>query len=86
MAISSTCNKVITTCGLLQRNFKDCFSQIKSCAYNSYVRPIVKTVVWSPYTEDDMSRIEMMQPKAAKFVFNDFKLHYSVTSMLDKLN
>ena len=30
------------------------------------------SVVWSPYVKADISRIEMVQRKAARFVFNDF--------------
>ena len=48
-----------------QRNLKNCSTQIKSRAYsyvaNTYVRPIIEyaSVVWSPYTQDDISRIEI---------------------------
>jgi len=55
---------------------------------SDYVRPIIEyaSVVWSPYTKDDISRLEMVQRKAAHFVYNDFYSYSSVTAMLNKLN
>ena len=50
-------------------------TQIKSCAYNTYVRPIIKfaSVVLSPHTQDDISRIEMVQRKAARLFLMIFQ-------------
>ena len=44
------------------------------------------SVVWSPYAKDDISKLEMVQRKAARFVYNDFYSYSSVTAMLNKLN
>ena len=69
--IINICNKANATCGFLQRNLRNCSTQIKSCAYNTYVRPIIEyaSVVWSPHTQDDISRIELVQRKAAHLIF-----------------
>ena len=85
LSISATKN---STHAFLQRNLRKCSSTIKSLAYNTYVRPIVEyaSVVWSPYTKADISRIEMVQRKATRFAFNDFSSYSSVSSMLTKLN
>jgi len=53
----------------MQRNFKQCSNALRIQAYLSYVRPII---VWSPYNMCDIQKLEMIQHKAARFVFNDF--------------
>ena len=86
--IINICNKANSTLAFLQRNLRKCSSTIKSLAYSAYVRPIVEyaSVVWSPYVKADISRIEMVRRKAARFVFNDFSSYSSVSSMLTELN
>ena len=42
--------------------------------------------VWSPYTKSDIATLEMVQLKAAHYVFNDFSLYSCVSSMLSQLN
>jgi len=39
----------------------------------TYVRPILEyaSIVWSPYVKTDVARLEMIQCKAACFVFNN---------------
>ena len=51
------------------------------------VRPIVEyaNTVWSPYTKRNISLLETVQRRAARFVFRDFSYSSSVTSMLQKL-
>ena len=77
-----------STCAFLQRNLRKCSLTIKSLAYSAYVRPIVEhaSVVWSPHVKADISRIEMVQRKAAHFVFNDFSSYSSVSFVLTGQN
>jgi len=86
--IINICNKANSARAFLQRNLRNCSPSVKSLAYNTYVKPIVEyaSVVWSPYTKADITRIEMVQRRAARFVYNDFSSYSSVTSMLNKLN
>ena len=44
------------------------------------------SVVWSPHTQALKSILEMVQRKAACFVFNSFARNSSVTALLEKLN
>ena len=60
----------------------------QSLAYLTYVRPIVEyaSTVWSPYVKSDIERLEMVQRKAARFIYNNFSAYSSVSSMLSQLN
>ena len=51
------------------------------------VHPIVQyaNTVWSPYTKQNISLLEAVQRKAARFVFHKFLYSSSVTSMLQQL-
>ena len=43
-------------------------------------------MVWSPFTKTNIDKIEMVQRKAARFVFNDYYRYSSVSNMLQQLN
>ena len=53
----------------------------------SLVRPQVEyaSVVWSPYTKDNINKIEKVQRRAARWVTNDYSSYSSVTDMLSNL-
>jgi len=86
--ITKISNKANSTRGFLQRNLRQCSIDVKSLAYVTYVRPIVEyaSVVWSPHTQALKNLLEMVQRKAARFVFNSFARNSSVTALLEKLN
>ena len=62
--ITSTANR---TLGFVKRNVKTKNKEIKTLAYNSLVRPQVEyaSSVWSPYTKENIEKIEMVQRRAA---------------------
>jgi len=86
--ISTVTNKAHSVRGFLQRNLRQCLTTVKSKAYLAFVWPIVQyaSVVWSPHTNVDITTLEMVQRKAARFVFNDFLTYSSVTTMMQELN
>ena len=43
-------------------------------------------MVWAPHTNKDISLIESVQRRAARFVFNNYSTTSSVTEMLQRLN
>ena len=43
-------------------------------------------MVWSPFAKTNIDKIEMVQCKAARFVFNDYHRNFSVSYMLQQLN
>ena len=56
-------------------------------AFNSLVRPQVEytSAVWSPYTKENINKIEKVQRRAARWVSNDYSSYSSVTDMLSNL-
>jgi len=73
--------------GFLQRNLCKCPSHVKSSSYITYDRPILDyaCTVWSPYHQHNISKIEMVQRRAARFVTNNYEWNSSVTDMLQHL-
>ena len=55
--------------------------------YLTYIQPIIQyaATVWSPHTQCNIHSVEMIQWKAARFVFNEFSRLSSVTTMLEHL-
>ena len=51
------------------------------------VCPIVEyaNIVWSPYSKQNISLLEAVQRRAARFVFHEFSCSSSVTSILQQL-
>ena len=85
--VSVLSHKANDTLALLWCNLKPCSFHIKSKSYLCYVRPIVEysSTVWDPHLKDDIHKIEMIQRRAARFVFNNYNLTDSVTIMLHSL-
>ena len=85
--IKNIANKANTVGAFLQRNLKSCPKSVKESCYKIMVCPIVEyaNTVWSPYTKQNISLLEAVQRRAARFVFRDFSYSSSVTSMLQKL-
>ena len=69
--------------GVLQRNLSLCSETVKERAYMGLVRPIAEyaSAAWSPHTKKDVSNIESIQRRAARFVCGDYDRTSSVTSM-----
>ena len=85
--INSTCTSANKTLGFLKRNIKVKHEGVRERAYTSLVRPKLEyaSPVWSPYTERNINKIEMIQRRAARWVKDSYSRHLSVTSMLDQL-
>ena len=72
--------KASSTLGFLRRNFRISNEQTKSAAYFSMVRLIIEycSTVWSPHTKEYVSKLEMMQRRAARYVTNGYRNTRSV--------
>ena len=92
LSLSLQCEEVKTKANkilyVLQRNLSSCDRAIKSRAYASLARPIGEyaSVTRSPHTAKDISAIESIQRRAARFVFYDYSLNISVSAMLADQN
>ena len=59
--------------GFLHRNFKNCPIHVKKQCYETLVRPILEyaSIVWSPYYAQNVNKIESVQCRMARLVFNE---------------
>ena len=85
--ISQTVKKANNTISFLQRNTSNCPRETKALCYTTLVRPLVEysSVVWDPHTQTNIDSLEMIQRRAARYVFNDYRRTSSVNQMLVRL-
>ena len=85
--INQISTKANRTLGLLRRNLSCCDKSTKSTAYSALVRPLLEYchTIWDPYQQNSKDTIEKVQRRAARFIFNDYSRHSSITSMLEQL-
>ena len=83
--ITSKANRILN---LLRRHLYGCNQEVKSRAFTSLVRPHLEysSSVWDPYFKQDISAIEKVQRKGARFITGNYSHRDSVTSMLDTLH
>ena len=81
------CSKANSTLGLLRRVLPDCSTDVKSKTYTNLVRPQLEYAcsVWNPYTKRNIHQIELVQHRAARFVFRDYSNFSHVIPMLKQL-
>ena len=80
--------KANSTLAFLRRNLRPCSSYTKAKSYLCYVRPIIEysSTIWDPYIKEDIHKLEMVQRRAARFVYNNHHPTDSVTNMLQSLH
>ena len=89
--IDYICNKANRLLGFLKRNLYSCHKHFKEYAYKQFLLPSLEycCAVWDPYYQTDISKLEMVQHKAARFVLNkpwNRHHHDSITEILQELN
>ena len=82
--ITSKANRILN---LLRRHLYGCNQDVKERAFTSLVQPHLcySSSVWDPYYKYDISTLEKVQGKGARFVTGIYSYTESVTSMLDDL-
>ena len=85
--INSISSKANRSLGFLRRNLKISSIQLKTLAYFTFVRPILENscTVWDPYTATQISKLEMIRRRAARYVLHRHHNTSSVTNMLQSL-
>ena len=86
--ISNIINKAMRILNFIKRNLYKCNSDTKCMAYTSLVRPTLEyaSPVWDPHLNKNISAIEMVQRRAARWVKSDYHWNSSVTAMLCDLH
>ena len=85
--INNITKKANSTLGFLRRNLRKCPQKTREQAYRTYVRPTLEyaSSVWDTNIKDQITRVERVQRRAARFVKADYCMDHSVTAMLREL-
>ena len=73
--------------GFLKRNIRSQNPALREMAYKTLVRPLVEysSTVWSPYTDQTIDKLEMIQRRAARWTLDNYSTYASVTEILQSL-
>ena len=71
---SITAGKANRVLGFLWWNINVCSTKVKAISYTTMVRPIMEHVsaTWDPHLQKDISRLETLQRRAARFCCGDY--------------
>jgi len=88
--ITNVCNKASSTLGFLRRNLQHCPKDCRKTAYIALVRSILEygSVIWDPYTQTEINKLESIQRRGARFITKDYKSREEgcLTKMLKDLD
>ena len=78
--INQIASKANRTLGFVKRNVRKTNQSVKELAYKTLVWPQFEyaSTVWSPYTKQNIQKIEMVQWQAARWVLDSYSTYYSV--------
>ena len=86
--IGNICGKANKILNLLRRHLYNCNEEVKMRAFTALVRPHLEysSSVWDPHFKQDITNLEKVQRRGARFVTGNHSYRDSVTSMLDHLD
>jgi hypothetical protein len=86
--INNVTSKAKNSLRFIRRNVKTNNKEIKTKAYNTYVRPQLEycSSVWHPWQKTLTRKIEMINRLAARYVCNNYDYTSSVSHMIKTLN
>jgi hypothetical protein len=88
--VLSLTTKASKTLGFLRRNINisSATVTVKELAYKSLVRPSLEYAcsAWNPYTKENITQLDQVQRRAARYVTNCYHNTSSVSNMLGHLN
>ena len=85
--INRITNNSNRTLGFLKRNINTKHEKVKSLAYKTLVRPQLEyaSSVWSPYSQVNTHKLEMVQRRSVRWVKQDYSRYSSVTDLQNTL-
>ena len=85
--IAKVKTKANRTLGFIKRNITTSSIKAKSLAYKTLVRPQLEycATVWNPHIDCLIHNLEMVQRRAARYVFHQYHRTTSVTGLLERL-
>ena len=85
--MSTICKNANSTLGVLRRVLGGCSHKVKDTAYRTLVQPKLEyaSCVWNPFRQRNINKIESVQRRAARYVFNDYSRYSHVTPMIQSL-
>ena len=85
--VNATAKKANGTRAFLPRNLRKATAAVKTCTYESLIRPILEYsgVVWDPHAAQDVNKLEMVQHRYARYTSRDYGRTSSVTAILKTL-
>ena len=86
--INNITTKANKTLGFLRRNINISSTKVKEHAYKSLIRPSLECAcsVWDPYTKENITQLEQVQHRDARYVTNCYNNTSSVSNMIEHLN
>ena len=85
--IDNMTSKANQSLGFIRRNLKIASPKVKAHAYKALVRPKLEycSTIWDPHQKQQITQIEKVQRRAARFSCNRFHNTSSVTEMMTDL-
>ena len=73
--IAKTASKASSALGFVRRNLKHCPESCRKTAYIALVRSVLEygAVVWDPYLQKDIDKLERIQRIGARFITGDYR-------------
>jgi len=64
------CSKANKLLGFLKRNLQSCPKYFRELSYKQFIIPVLEycALIWDPYHQSDINKIEMIQQRAGCFV------------------
>ena len=86
--VDTLTKKANSTSAFLRRNIRACPRKTKVLCYTTLLRPIMEyaCTVWDPSTQVNITKLEKVQRRFARFVLNDHRWTSSVTAMIHQLH
>jgi len=81
--INNISAKATRTLNFVRHNIYSCSPDAKALAYTALVRPHLEyaSAAWDPYTARDISQLDKVQRRAARFAKNNYKWTQSVSQL-----